>query len=205
MDKNGLVPLERMYQDYFLDYASYVILGQAVHAIEDGLKPVQRRILHSMRDMDDGRYYKVANIIGQTVQFHPTATPLSATPWSIWGRKTCSSIRRKTGAACSPATARRIPFISRPACPNSPWRAAFNPQTTEWRLSSDGRKREPVGLPMKFPSCWLRERKDCRRAFAIKILPHNFTNSSTPPSPSSRGKARLFTDFLTGGLIDVSD
>lgn len=114
-DEDNIVTLKGMYQDYFLDYASYVILERAVPAVLDGLKPVQRRILHAMKEMDDGRYHKVANIIGQTMQFHPTVTPPLAMPSSTWARKTSSSTPRATGATPAPATGRRRPATSKPA------------------------------------------------------------------------------------------
>ncbi len=203
---NGLVPLQGMYQDYFLDYASYVILERAVPAIEDGLKPVQRRILHAMRDMDDGRYHKVANIIGQTMQFHPHGDAAIGDALVNMGQKDLlidtqgnwGNVLTGDSAAASRYIEARLSKFA--------LEVAFNPQTTEWQLSYDGRKREPVTLPMKFPLLLAQGAEGIAVGLSTKILPHNFIELIEASIAILQGKrATVYPDFLTGGLIDVSD
>ena len=168
------VPVTGMYKDWFLDYASYVILERAVPAIQDGLKPVQRRILHSMREMDDGRFNKVANIIGQSMQYHPHGDAsigdaivnlgqkdLLIDTQGIWG-----DVRTGDGAAAARYIEARLSKFA--------LEVVFNPQTTEWQLSYDGRKREPVTLPVKFPLLLAQGVEGIAVGLSTKILPHNF-------------------------------
>ena len=172
--QENVTPLKGMYQDYFLDYASYVILERAVPGIDDGLKPVQRRILHAMKEMDDGRYHKVANIIGQTMQYHPHGDAaigdalvnlgqkdIIIDPQGNWG-----DVRTGDSAAAPRYIEARLTKFALDV--------AFNTQTTEWQLSYDGRKREPVSLPMKFPMLLAQGADGIAVGLSTKILPHNF-------------------------------
>jgi len=169
-----VITLSGMYENYFLDYASYVILERAVPHINDGLKPVQRRILHALRQMDDGRYHKVANVIGQTMQYHPHGDAaigdalvnlgqkdLLIDPQGNWG-----DTRTGDRAAASRYIEARLTKFA--------LEVAFNPQTTEWQLSYDGRKKEPVTLPMKFPLLLKQGVEGIAVGLSTKILPHNF-------------------------------
>jgi topoisomerase-4 subunit A len=150
-EEEGLVTLKGMYKEYFLDYASYVILERAVPDIDDGLKPVQRRILHAMKEMDDGRYHKVANIIGQTMQYHPHGDAAIGDALVNMGQKDLlidcqgnwGDVRTGDSAAAPRYIEARLTKFA--------LEVLFNPQTTEWQLTYDGRKKEPVTLPVKFP------------------------------------------------------
>jgi len=198
--------LSQMYEEYFLDYASYVILERAVPAIEDGLKPVQRRILHAMRLMHDGRYHKVANIIGQTMQYHPHGDAaigdalvnmgqkdMLIDPQGNWG-----DVRTGDSAAASRyIEARLTPFALE---------VAFNPKITEWQLAYDGRKEEPVSLPMKFPMVLAQGVDGIAVGLSTKILPHNFIELLEGGIKILEGKkVKLYPDFPFGGKIDVSE
>src|SRR6056297_58167 len=198
--------LSQMYEEYFLDYASYVILERAVPAIEDGLKPVQRRILHAMRLMHDGRYHKVANIIGQTMQYHPHGDAaigdalvnmgqkdMLIDPQGNWG-----DVRTGDSAAASRyIEARLTPFALE---------VAFNAKITEWQLAYDGRKEEPVSLPMKFPMVLAQGVDGIAVGLSTKILPHNFIELLEGGIKILEGKkVTLYPDFPFGGKIDVSE
>jgi topoisomerase-4 subunit A len=194
-----------MYQNWFLDYASYVILERAVPAIEDGLKPVQRRILHAMKEMDDGRYNKVANIIGQTMQYHPHGDASIAEAIINLGQKELLIDTQgnwgdmRTGD--SAAAARYIE--ARPA----PLAHAilYSPQITNWQLSYDGRKKEPITFPVKFPLLLAQGVEGIAVGLATKILPHNFCELLAGAIAILEGKTtNLLPDFPTGGLIDCS-
>ncbi|MEO7924301.1 MAG: DNA gyrase/topoisomerase IV subunit A [Chitinophagaceae bacterium] len=198
--------LHGQYKTWFLDYASYVILERAVPAIEDGLKPVQRRILHAMKEMDDGRYNKVANIIGQAMQYHPHGDASIGDALVNMGQKDLlidtqgnwGDVRTGDDAAA----ARYIE--ARPS--KFALEVAFNAKTTEWQLSYDGRKNEPVTLPMKFPLLLAQGADGIAVGLSTKILPHNFCELAEAAVKYLRGKRfELFPDFLTGGLIDVTD
>jgi len=198
--------LSQMYEGYFLDYASYVILERAVPYIEDGLKPVQRRILHSMRLMHDGRYHKVANIIGQTMQYHPHGDAaigdalvnlgqkdLLIDPQGNWG----DVLTGDSAAASRYIEARLTPFALE---------VAFNSKITEWQLAYDGRKEEPVQLPMKFPMVLAQGVDGIAVGLSTKILPHNFIELLKGGIKILEGKSvKLFPDFPFGGKIDVSE
>ncbi|MEM9917351.1 MAG: DNA gyrase/topoisomerase IV subunit A [Bacteroidota bacterium] len=208
VDENGdsIITLTGMYEDYFLDYASYVILERAVPGIVDGLKPVQRRILHSMKEMDDGRYHKVANIIGQTMQYHPHGDAaigaalvnlgqkdLLIDPQGNWG-----DVRTGDSAAAARYIEARLTKFALDV--------AFNGQTTEWQLSYDGRKREPIALPMKFPLVLSQGVEGIAVGLSTKILPHNFIELIKASIKILQGKRfQIFPDFQTGGMIDVTD
>ena len=204
-DENVKHQLSGMYQNWFLDYASYVILERAVPHIMDGLKPVQRRILHSMRRMEDGRYNKVANIVGHTMQFHPHGDASIGDALVQLGQKDllidCQGNWGNILTGDSAAAPRYIEArLSRFALD-----VVFNPKTTEWKLSYDGRNREPVTLPVKFPLLLAQGVEGIAVGLSSKILPHNFNELCDAAVSYLHGEDfRLYPDFQTGGSIDVS-
>src|SRR5882757_2540344 len=192
------------YKTWFLDYASYVILERAVPAIEDGLKPVQRRILHAMKEMDDGRFNKVANIIGQSMQYHPHGDASIGEALVNMGQKDLlietqgnwGDVRTGDDAAAARYIEARLSKFA--------LEVAFNAKTTEWQLSYDGRKNEPITLPMKFPLLLAQGAEGIAVGLATKILPHNFCEICQAAVKHLRGKkVELHPDFQTGGMIDV--
>ena len=198
--------LSGQYKTWFLDYASYVILERAVPAVEDGLKPVQRRILHAMKEMDDGRYNKVANIIGQAMQYHPHGDASIGDALVNMGQKDLlidtqgnwGDVRTGDDAAAARYIEARLSKFA--------LEVAFNAKTTEWQLSYDGRKNEPVTLPMKFPLLLAQGADGIAVGLSTKILPHNFYELIDAAVKYLRGrKFELYPDFLTGGMIDVAD
>lgn len=197
--------LSGMYQNWFLDYASYVILERAVPHINDGFKPVQRRILHSMKRMDDGRYNKVANIVGHTMQFHPHGDASIGDALVQMGQKEilidCQGNWGNILTGDSAAASRYIEArLSKFALD-----VVFNPKTTEWKLSYDGRNKEPVTLPVKFPLLLTQGAEGIAVGLSSKILPHNLNEICDAAVCCLRGEAfALYPDFLTGGSIDVS-
>jgi topoisomerase-4 subunit A len=193
------------YKNWFLDYASYVILERAVPAIEDGLKPVQRRILHAMKEMDDGRFNKVANIIGHSMQYHPHGDASIGDALVNMGQKDLlidtqgnwGDVRTGDEAAAARYIEARLSRFALDV--------AFNAKTTEWALSYDGRKNEPVTLPMKFPLLLAQGAEGIAVGLATKILPHNFCEIIEAAIKYLRGKKfELYPDFQTGGMIDVT-
>jgi topoisomerase-4 subunit A len=204
--QNNDTGLSGQYQTWFLDYASYVILERAVPAIEDGLKPVQRRILHAMREMDDGRYNKVANIIGQAMQYHPHGDASIGDALVNLGQKDLlidtqgnwGDVRTGDDAAAARYIEARLSKFALDV--------VFNPKTTEWQLSYDGRKNEPVTLPVKFPLLLAQGADGIAVGLSTKILPHNFHELIDASIKYLRGKKfELFPDFQTGGMVDVAD
>ncbi|MET0635024.1 MAG: DNA gyrase/topoisomerase IV subunit A [Chitinophagaceae bacterium] len=198
--------LHGQYKTWFLDYASYVILERAVPAIEDGLKPVQRRILHAMKEMDDGRYNKVANIIGQAMQYHPHGDASIGDALVNMGQKDLlidtqgnwGDVRTGDDAAAARYIEARLSKFA--------LEVAFNAKTTNWQLSYDGRKNEPVALPMKFPLLLAQGADGIAVGLSTKILPHNFCELIDASIKYLRGKKfELFPDFQTGGMIDIAD
>ena len=198
--------LHGQYKTWFLDYASYVILERAVPAIEDGLKPVQRRILHAMKEMDDGRYNKVANIIGQAMQYHPHGDASIGDALVNMGQKDLlidtqgnwGDVRTGDDAAAARYIEARLSKFA--------LEVAFNAKTTEWQLSYDGRKNEPVTLPMKFPLLLAQGADGIAVGLSTKILPHNFCEIIDAAIKWLRSKKfELYPDFLTGGMVDVAD
>lgn len=194
------------YKTWFLDYASYVILERAVPAVEDGLKPVQRRILHAMKEMDDGRFNKVANIIGQTMQYHPHGDASIGDALVNMGQKDLlidtqgnwGDIRTGDDAAASRYIEGRLSKFA--------LEVVFNPKTTNWQLSYDGRKNEPVTLPVKFPLLLAQGAEGIAVGLATKILPHNFCELCEASIKYLKGKKfDLYPDFPTGAMADVSD
>ena len=204
-DGNVKHQLSGMYQNWFLDYASYVILERAVPHIMDGLKPVQRRILHTMRRMEDGRYNKVANIVGEAMKFHPHGDASIKDALVQLGQKDllidCQGnwgniLTGDDAAAARYIEARLTKFALD---------VVFNPKTTEWKLSYDGRNREPVTLPVKFPLLLAQGVEGIAVGLSSKILPHNFNELCDAAISYLHGEEfRLYPDFQTGGLIDVS-
>lgn len=194
------------YKTWFLDYASYVILERAVPAVEDGLKPVQRRILHAMKEMDDGRFNKVANVIGQTMQYHPHGDASIGDALVNMGQKDLlidtqgnwGDVRTGDDAAASRYIEGRLSKFA--------LEVVFNPKTTVWQLSYDGRKNEPVTLPVKFPLLLAQGAEGIAVGLSTKILPHNFCELCDASIKYLRGrKFDLYPDFLTGAMIDVAD
>ncbi len=197
--------LTGMYQNWFLDYASYVILERAVPDVYDGLKPVQRRILHAMKRLDDGRYNKVANIVGHTMQFHPHGDASIGDALVQLGQKDLlidcqgnwGNILTGDGAAAPRYIEARLSKFA--------LEAVFNPKTTEWKLSYDGRNKEPINLPVKFPLLLAQGVEGIAVGLNSKILPHNFNELLDASVAYLKGEPfTLYPDFLTGGSIDVS-
>jgi len=197
--------VQGQYKNWFLDYASYVILERAVPAIEDGLKPVQRRILHAMKEMDDGRFNKVANIIGQSMQYHPHGDASIGDALVNLGQKDLlietqgnwGDIRTGDQAAAPRYIEARLSKFA--------LEVAFNPATTRWQLSYDGRKQEPITLPMKFPLLLAQGADGIAVGLSTKLLPHNFCELIDASIKCLRGrKFELFPDFQTAGMIDVT-
>lgn len=202
----SLVKVTGMYQDWFLDYASYVILERAVPVIEDGLKPVQRRILHSMKDLDDGRYNKVANIVGHTMQYHPHGDASIADAMVQIGQKELlidmqgnwGNILTGDSAAASRYIEARLSKFA--------LEVVFSPKVTQWQLSYDGRKKEPVHLPVKFPLLLAQGAEGIAVGLSTKILPHNFNELLDASIQHLKGRRfKLYPDFQTGGIADVQN
>ena len=205
-DNESLVRVTGMYKDWFLDYASYVILERAVPAISDGFKPVQRRILHSVKDLDDGRYNKVANIVGHTMQYHPHGDASIADAMVQIGQKDLlidmqgnwGNIFTGDRAAASRYIEARLSKFA--------LEVVFSPKVTEWQLSYDGRKNEPVHLPVKFPLLLAQGAEGIAVGLSTKILPHNFNELLQASIAYLKGKKfTLYPDFQTGGVIDVQN
>jgi len=195
-----------MYEDYFLDYASYVILERAVPALNDGLKPVQRRLLHAMKEMDDGRFHKVANIIGQTMRFHPHGDASIGDALVQMGQKDLlidcqgnwGNILTGDGAAAPRYIEARLTKFA--------LHVAYSPKVTEWQLSYDGRANEPLHLPMKFPMLLAMGVEGIAVGLSTKILPHNFVELIDASIKVLQEKSfKLFPDFPTGGIADFSN
>ncbi|MCB0453399.1 MAG: DNA gyrase/topoisomerase IV subunit A [Aequorivita sp.] len=195
-----------MYRDWFLDYASYVILERAVPAIEDGFKPVQRRIMQSMKDLDDGRYNKVANIVGHTMQYHPHGDASIGDAMVQIGQKDLlidtqgnwGNILTGDGAAAPRYIEARLSKFALDV--------VYNPKVTTWQASYDGRKKEPINLPVKFPLLLNQGGEGIAVGLSTKILPHNFIELIDASIKHLQGKKfQIYPDFPTGGLIDVAD
>ena len=196
--------LDGMYQKWFLDYASYVILERAVPYVEDGLKPVQRRILHSMREMDDGRYNKVANIIGNTMKYHPHGDASIGDALVQLGQKDLLVDCQGNWGNILTGDAAAAPRYIEARLSKFALEVVFNPKTTEWKQSYDGRNREPVILPVKFPLLLAQGVEGIAVGLASKILPHNFNELIDACIAHLKGEEfALYPDFPTGGMIDV--
>ncbi|MEH6680101.1 MAG: DNA gyrase/topoisomerase IV subunit A [Sediminicola sp.] len=204
--QDSLTKVTGMYKDWFLDYASYVILERAVPAIEDGFKPVQRRIMHALKELDDGRYNKVANVVGHTMQYHPHGDASIADAMVQIGQKDLlidtqgnwGNILTGDGAAASRYIEARLSKFG--------LEVVFSPKITEWQLSYDGRRKEPVNLPVKFPLLLAQGAEGIAVGLSTKILPHNFVELIDGSIKHLKGqKFTLFPDFPTAGIIDVSN
>ncbi len=203
---HGQLAVADMYQNWFLDYASYVILERAVPNIEDGLKPVQRRILHALKEMDDGRFNKVANVIGSTMQYHPHGDASINEAIVNMGQKdllfdtqgSWGDVRTGDGAAAARYIEVRLSKFGN--------EVVFNDDTTEWQMSYDGRKREPVTLPVKFPLLLAMGVEGIAVGLSTKIMPHNFVELLEASIAILKGQPfTLYPDFPTGGFIDVTN
>ena len=195
-----------MYREWFLDYASYVILERAVPSIEDGLKPVQRRIMHSMKDLDDGRYNKVANIVGHTMQYHPHGDASIADAMVQIGQKELlidmqgnwGNILTGDRAAASRYIEARLSKFALDV--------VFNPKTTDWKMSYDGRRKEPIDLPVKFPLLLAQGAEGIAVGLSTKIVPHNFIELIDASIKYLKGRSfKILPDFLTGGIADFTN
>ena len=202
----GKAPLVTSYQTWFLDYASYVILDRAVPHIDDGLKPVLRRVLHTLSEMDDGRFHKVANVVGATMRFHPhgdasigaALVGMGQRGWLVEPQGNFGNVLTGDEAAAPRyIEARLTPFARE---------VLFNPKTTPWQQSYDGRTKEPVTLPAKFPIVLLEGAEGIAVGLSTKILPHNFNDLCRAAINPLQGKTfRIFPDFPTGGIADFSE
>ncbi len=204
--QNTLTKVTGMYKDWFLDYASYVILERAVPAIEDGFKPVQRRIMHSLKELDDGRYNKVANVVGHTMQYHPHGDASIADAMVQIGQKDLlidtqgnwGNILTGDRAAASRYIEARLSKFA--------LEVVFSPKITEWQFSYDGRKKEPVNLPVKFPLLLAQGAEGIAVGLSTKILPHNFNELIDASIKHLRGQRfKLYPDFPTAGIIDITN
>ncbi len=204
-DASAVHHLSGMYQSWFLDYASYVILERAVPHIEDGLKPVQRRILHSMKRMDDGRYNKVANIVGHTMQFHPHGDASIGDALVQMGQKDLLIDTQGNWGNILTGSPAAAPRYIEARLSKFALDVVFNPKTTEWQLSYDGRNKEPITLPVKFPLLLAQGAEGIAVGLSSKILPHNFNELCDAAISCLHGEEfHLYPDFPTGGSIDVS-
>jgi len=204
-DASAVHHLSGMYQNWFLDYASYVILERAVPHIEDGLKPVQRRILHSMKRMDDGRYNKVANIVGHTMQFHPHGDASIGDALVQLGQKDLLVDCQGNWGNILTGDRAAAPRYIEARLSKFALDVVFNPKTTEWQLSYDGRNREPITLPAKFPLLLAQGAEGIAVGLSSKILPHNLNEICDAAISYLHGEPfMLYPDFPTGGSIDVS-
>ena len=204
-DASAVHHLSGMYQNWFLDYASYVILERAVPHIEDGLKPVQRRILHSMKRMDDGRYNKVANIVGHTMQFHPHGDASIGDALVQMGQKDLLIDTQGNWGNILTGSSAAAPRYIEARLSKFALETVFNPKTTEWQMSYDGRNKEPITLPVKFPLLLAQGVEGIAVGLNSKIMPHNFCEICDAAIAYLRGEEfHLYPDFPTGGSIDVS-
>lgn len=205
-NQDSLTKVTGMYKDWFLDYASYVILERAVPAIEDGFKPVQRRIMHALKELDDGRYNKVANVVGHTMQYHPHGDASIGDAMVQIGQKDLlidtqgnwGNILTGDSAAASRYIEARLSKFA--------LEVVYSPKITEWQLSYDGRKKEPVNLPVKFPLLLAQGAEGIAVGLSTKILPHNFNELIDASIKHLKGQRfKLFPDFPTSGIIDVTN
>ena len=204
-DASAVHHLSGMYKNWFLDYASYVILERAVPHIEDGLKPVQRRILHSMKRMDDGRYNKVANIVGHTMQFHPHGDASIGDALVQMGQKDLLIDTQGNWGNILTGDRAAAPRYIEARLSKFALDTVFNPKTTEWQLSYDGRNKEPITLPVKFPLLLAQGAEGIAVGLSSKILPHNLNELCEAAICYLKGEEfHLYPDFPTGGSIDVS-
>tara|TARA_R100000935_G_C2836391_1_gene168358 strand:+ start:600 stop:3266 length:2667 start_codon:yes stop_codon:yes gene_type:complete len=204
--KEKLIRVTGMYKDWFLDYASYVILERAVPAVEDGFKPVQRRIMHSMKDLDDGRYNKVANIVGHTMQYHPHGDASIGDAMVQVGQKDLLIDMQGNWGNIYTGDRAAAPRYIEARLSKFALEVIYNPKITNWQLSYDGRKKEPVNLPVRFPLLLAQGAEGIAVGLSTRILPHNFIELIDASIKHLKGKSfKLFPDFPTGGEADVSN
>ncbi len=198
--------LDNMYEGWFLDYASYVILERAVPSLDDGLKPVQRRILHAMKEMDDGRFHKVANVIGQTMQYHPHGDAAIGDALVNLGQKDLLIDTQGNWGDFRTGDPAAAPRYIESRLSKFGLEVVFNPETTDWQLSYDGRKNEPIHLPVKFPLVLAQGVEGIAVGLSTKILPHNFIELIDGSIAVLKGKStKILPDFPTGGTMDATD
>ncbi|WP_441557975.1 DNA gyrase subunit A, partial [Chryseobacterium sp. 2TAF14] len=202
----SLKKVSGLYKDWFLDYASYVILDRAIPSVYDGFKPVQRRIMHSMRELEDGRYNKVANIVGNTMKYHPHGdASITDAMVGIGQRELLIDTQGNWGNIYTGDSAAAARYIEARLTPFA-LEVVFNPKTTEWAKSYDGRNNEPIDLPVKFPLLLAQGVEGIGVGLSTKILPHNFNELITASVAYLKGKKfEIFPDFLTAGFLDVSE
>ncbi|HNP16803.1 MAG TPA: DNA gyrase/topoisomerase IV subunit A [Fulvivirga sp.] len=201
-----VIPVAGMYENWFMEYASYVILERAVPAIGDGFKPVQRRIMHALKEMDDGRYNKVANIIGQTMQYHPHGDASIADAMVNIGQKDLLIDTQGNWGDVRTGDSAAAPRYIEARPSKFALEILYNPQTTDWQLSYDGRKREPITLPVKFPLLLAQGVEGIAVGLSTKILPHNFCELIKASIDILKGKkVKIYPDFITGGMADFSE
>lgn len=202
----SLKKVSGLYKDWFLDYASYVILDRAIPSVYDGFKPVQRRIMHSMRELEDGRYNKVANIVGNTMKYHPHGdASITDAMVGIGQRELLIDTQGNWGNIYTGDSAAAARYIEARLTPFA-LEVVFNPKTTEWSKSYDGRNNEPVDLPVKFPLLLAQGVEGIGVGLSTKILPHNFNELISASVAYLKGKSfQVFPDFLTAGFLDVSE
>jgi topoisomerase IV subunit A len=200
------IALDGLYQNWFLDYASYVILERAVPRIEDGFKPVQRRIMHSLKEMDDGRFNKVANVIGNAMQFHPHGDAAIGEAIVNLGQKELLIETQGNWGDVRTGDSAAAPRYIEARLSKFALEVVYNPQTTEWQLSYDGRKKEPVTLPVKFPLLLAQGVEGIAVGLSTKILPHNFIELiKASIDVLKEKKPKIYPDFPTGGIADFSE
>jgi len=204
--EDSITKVTGMYKEWFLDYASYVILERAVPAIEDGFKPVQRRIMQSLKDLDDGRYNKVANIVGHTMQYHPHGDMSIADAMVQIGQKDIlidtqgnwGNILTGDRAAASRYIEARLSKFA--------LEVVFNPKITGWQASYDGRRKEPINLPVMFPLLLAQGAEGIAVGLSTKVLPHNFIELIDASIKHLQGKRfTIYPDFPTGGIADITN
>lgn len=206
LEMQDVLPVSGMYENWFLEYASYVILDRAVPYVEDGLKPVQRRILHTMKEMDDGRYNKVANIIGSTMQFHPHGDAAIGDATVNLGQKDLMIDTQGNWGNIFTGDRAAAPRYIEARLSKFALEVAFNAKTTKWQLSYDGRKNEPITLPMKFPLVLAQGVEGIAVGLSTKIMPHNFIELCEAAIAYLKGRPfKLYPDFPTGGMVDVEN
>lgn len=206
LDGDRIVPISGMYENWFLDYASYVILERAVPHVNDGLKPVQRRILHSLKELDDGRYNKVANVVGNTMKYHPHGDASIADALVALGQKELLIDMQGNWGNIYTGDRAAAPRYIEARLSKFALDVVFNPKTTEWLASYDGRNKEPVTLPVKFPLLLTQGVEGIAVGLSTKMLPHNFIELIDASVKLLQGKrTKIYPDFLTGGMADFSN
>lgn len=204
--KEQLIRVTGMYKDWFLDYASYVILERAVPAVEDGFKPVQRRIMHSMKDLDDGRYNKVANIVGHTMQYHPHGDASIGDAMVQIGQKDLLIDAQGNWGNVLTGDRAAAPRYIEARLSKFALEVIYNPKITDWQLSYDGRKKEPVNLPVRFPLLLAQGAEGIAVGLSTRILPHNFNELIDASIRHLKGKSfKIYPDFHTAGEADITD